>query len=54
MKDEVRTDPYVIATGGLSSLIYKGSETIDEVDAFLTLRGLKILYEKNKDYHKFK
>jgi type III pantothenate kinase len=54
MKDEVRTDPYVIATGGLSSLIYKGSETIDEVDAFLTLRGLKILYEKNKEYHKFK
>jgi type III pantothenate kinase len=54
MKDEVRTDPYVIATGGLSSLIYKGSETIDEVDAFLTLRGLKILYEKNKEHHKFK
>ena len=54
MKEEVRTDPYVIATGGLSSLIYKGSETIDEVDAFLTLRGLKILYEKNKEHHKFK
>jgi type III pantothenate kinase len=54
MKDEVRTNPYVIATGGLSSLIYKGAETIDEVDGFLTLRGLKILYEKNKEHHKFK
>ena len=54
MKEEVRTDPLVIATGGLSSLIYKGSETIDVVDEFLTLEGLKILYEKNKDYHKFK
>ena len=54
MKDEVGTDPYVIATGGLSSLIYKGSQTIDVVDEFLTLEGLKILYEKNKDYHKFK
>lgn len=54
MKTEVKTDPYVIATGGLANLISKGSETIDEVDAFLTLRGLKILYEKNKDSHNFK
>lgn len=54
MKDETGTDPYVIATGGLSNLIYKGSETIDVVDEFLTLRGLKILYQKNKDHHKFK
>jgi len=54
MKNEVGTDPYVIATGGLSSLIYKGSETIDEVDGFLTLRGLKILYDKNKEHHKFR
>ncbi|MBP1747956.1 MAG: putative transcriptional acitvator, Baf family [Deltaproteobacteria bacterium] len=54
MKQEVRTDPLVIATGGLSSLIYKGSETIDVVDEFLTLEGLKILYEKNKEHHKFK
>ncbi len=54
MKEEVKSDPYVIATGGLSNLIYKGSETINEVDEFLTLRGLKILYEKNKELHKFK
>ncbi len=54
MRDEVKTNPYVIATGGFSSLIYKGSETIDEVDGFLTLRGLKILYDKNKEHHKFK
>jgi len=54
MKQEVKTDPYVIATGGLSSLIFKNSETIDEIDEFLTLKGLKILYEKNKDYHKFR
>jgi type III pantothenate kinase len=54
MKEEVKTDPYVIATGGLSSLIFKQSTTIDEVDEFLTLRGLKMLYERNKDHHKFK
>jgi type III pantothenate kinase len=54
MSVEVRSEPYVIATGGLSSLISKGSETINEVDELLTLRGLKILYEKNRDTHKFK
>ncbi|HBE44321.1 MAG TPA: type III pantothenate kinase [Deltaproteobacteria bacterium] len=54
IKDEVKTNPYVIATGGLSSLIYKESETIDEVNEFLTLEGLRILYERNKDYHRFK
>ncbi|MBA4418254.1 MAG: pantothenate kinase [Syntrophus sp. (in: bacteria)] len=54
MKEEMKTNPYVIATGGLSSFIFKESQTVDEVDEFLTLRGLKILYEKNKDHHKFK
>lgn len=54
MKEEVKTEPYVIATGGLSGLISKESTTIDEVDEFLTLRGLKVLYEKNKEFHKFK
>jgi type III pantothenate kinase len=54
IKEEVRSDPYVIATGGLAGLIYKESDTINEVDEFLTLRGLKILYEKNRDSHKFK
>ncbi len=54
IREEVKTDPYVIATGGLGGLIYKNSETINEVDEFLTLRGLKLLYDKNKDFHKFK
>lgn len=54
IKDEVKTNPYVIATGGLAGLISRGSETINEVDEFLTLQGLKILYEKNKEQHKFK
>ncbi len=54
MKQAVATDPRVIATGGLANLIYKESHSLDEVDEMLTLRGLKILYEKNKDYHKFK
>ena len=54
MKEAVATNPYVIATGGLANLIYGESESLDEVDELLTLKGLKLLYEKNKEYHKFK
>jgi len=54
IKEEVKTNPHVIATGGFAKLIFEDSNTLDEVDEFLTLKGLKILYDKNKDFHKFK
>ena len=52
MKETVTTNPWVIATGGLASLVFQESHSLDEVDELLTLTGLKILYEKNKDLHK--
>ena len=47
IKQEVKTDPRVVATGGLAPLIAEGSKTIEEVDPLLTLTGLRLIYEKN-------
>ncbi|WP_055071749.1 type III pantothenate kinase [Clostridium massiliamazoniense] len=53
MKEEMTAlgekEPLVIATGGLSKLIYDGTKVIDKIEPRLTLEGLKILYDKNKE-----
>lgn len=44
-------DAKVIATGGLATLIEKGVDCIDHVDKMLTLEGLQLIYEKNKNHN---
>ncbi len=38
----------VIATGGLAKMLSKESATINRTDHFLTLSGLRVLYERNR------
>jgi type III pantothenate kinase len=45
---EVDFQPRVVGTGGLAPLIAAESKTIQECDDMLTLRGLALIYERNR------
>lgn len=47
IKAELATDLLVVATGGLAKVVDRETNIIDDVDDFLTLKGLKILYDMN-------
>jgi type III pantothenate kinase len=49
MKVQSKKKPKVIATGGLARLIAEESKCIDVVEPFLTLKGLKLIYERNME-----
>ncbi|CAM3548966.1 type III pantothenate kinase [Brevibacillus invocatus] len=45
---ESGAEPQVVATGGLASLVANETECIHVVDPDLTLKGLRLIYERNQ------
>ncbi len=48
MKAEVKSNPLVVATGGLAKIVAPETKNINIVDDMLTLEGLRIIYLRNQ------
>lgn len=49
IRGELGADADVVATGGLAGLIAAEAESIRRVEPFLTLEGLRYIYERNRE-----
>jgi type III pantothenate kinase len=47
IRGELGSDAPVVATGGLADLISPHARTIEQVDPWLTLQGLRLVWERN-------
>jgi type III pantothenate kinase len=48
IRPELGGAPHVIATGGLAARVAAETKSIERVEPFLTLQGLRLLFEKNR------
>ena len=48
IREELGVDAQTVATGGLADLIAPHAATLDRIDPFLTLDGLRLVWERNR------
>ena len=48
IRQELGKEAFVVATGGLALMIAEESKAIDKLDGLLTLKGLRLIYERNR------
>lgn len=48
IKEEMHQEMKVVATGGLGRVIVEETDVIDVYDPMLTLKGLRVIADKNK------
>ena len=48
MREEIQSNPLVIATGGLARVVQSEAKSIGIVDEMLTLDGLRLIYMRNR------
>ncbi len=48
MAKELEREPVIVGTGGMAHLILTESETVQQIDTLLTLKGLQIIYDRNR------
>ena len=48
IKQELGREATVVATGGMAVMVAEESKVIDKLDGLLTLKGLRLIYERNR------
>jgi len=49
IRGELGVDAQTVATGGLADLIVPHARTLETIDPFLTLEGVRIVWERNRE-----
>jgi type III pantothenate kinase len=47
IRGELGVDAQTVATGGLADLIVPHARTLERIDPFLTLEGLRVVWDRN-------
>ena len=49
IRDELGAEAQTVATGGLADLIVPHAKTLERIDSFLTLEGIRLVWERNHE-----